>query len=141
MESSSTNDDQAIAAYLERAEESLEAAETLFESNFFRESVSQAYYSAFYAARACLTLEDIHPKTHSGTVAKFGEAFVKAGKANPKAGRVLNELEEDREKSDYEISLDISKEDARGAIEDAKFFLEAALDICQRKGENIGEEN
>lgn len=133
MGSSSESERQAMNAYLERAEESLDAAKTLFDSNFFRESISQAYYSAFYAARACLLLEGVHPKTHSGTVAKFGELFVKPGRAGQRSGRILNELEEDRQRADYQVTIDIGQQEARSAIEDAELFLNTAREICDGK--------
>lgn len=119
--------------FIKRAEESLAAAESLIESGFFRETVSRAYYSAYYAARACLSLENIHPKTHSGTISKFGEIFVKSGRTKVETGKLLNELEEDRQKCDYEISVDVDKKEAQRSIEDAKVFLEEALEIYRRE--------
>ncbi len=54
--------------YLERAYESLESAKILFENGKFNASISQAYYSMFYASKALLSLKKIYPKTHRGDV-------------------------------------------------------------------------
>jgi len=43
-----------IAAYLERAQQSLEAAKELASSGYFDFAASRAYYTAFYAATAVL---------------------------------------------------------------------------------------
>ncbi|KXA91513.1 hypothetical protein AKJ64_04680 [candidate division MSBL1 archaeon SCGC-AAA259E17] len=136
MGSSSEKREKLVNAYLERAEKALDASETLFDSDFYSECISQAYYSAYYAARACLLLEQVSPKTHSGTVAKFGELFVKTGRTEQRAGRVLNELEEDRQKADYQITIDVGREEARDAIEDGEYFLDKACEIC---GKELGE--
>ena len=41
-------------AFLQRASETLNAARTLYDAGFFRETVSRAYYAMFYAVEATL---------------------------------------------------------------------------------------
>jgi len=43
--------------YLHQAEEELQASVLLFEKEFYRESVSRAYYAMFHAAQAVLILK------------------------------------------------------------------------------------
>ena len=65
--------------YLEKAHESLESAEILFEKEKYNTSISQAYYAMFYASKALLSLKRIYPKTHKGMVSEFGLKFVIEG--------------------------------------------------------------
>jgi len=62
---------------IENAHEKLEAAKNLFENGFYNDSVSRAYYAMFFAAKALLFENDIHPKTHRGLISQFGLEFVK----------------------------------------------------------------
>lgn len=65
--------------HLERAEVKLTAAIVLFENNLLNDTISEAYYSMFHAAKALLTLKDHHPKTHKGLISEFGLQFVASG--------------------------------------------------------------
>jgi len=65
--------------YLERAYESLESAKILFENEKYNASISQTYYTMFYASKALLSLKKIYPKTHRGVISEFGLKFVNEG--------------------------------------------------------------
>ncbi len=58
--------------YLERAYEAIESARILFENGKYNASISQAYYSMFYASKALLSLRGIHPRTHRGVISELG---------------------------------------------------------------------
>mgnify|MGYP006306271263 FL=1 len=75
--------------YLDQAEEELNAANLLFNKNFYRESISRAYYSMFHATQALLLIKEIYPKSHKGVIQKFGEEFVKSGILEKKMGYIL----------------------------------------------------
>ena len=59
--------------YLDQAYEELNAANLIFYKDFYRESVSRAYYSMFHATQALLLIKEIYPKNHKGVIQKFGE--------------------------------------------------------------------
>ena len=61
----------------------------LFNKNFYRESISRAYYSMFHATQALLLIKEIYPKSHKGVIQKFGEEFVKSGILEKKMGYIL----------------------------------------------------
>lgn len=50
-------------AHLKKAEEKLEAAKRLFNEGFYDDTTSRAYYAMYHAAKACLALEGLSPKT------------------------------------------------------------------------------
>jgi uncharacterized protein (UPF0332 family) len=70
-----------IAAYLERAQQSLEAAKELASSGYFDFAASRAYYTAFYAATAVLLNEAVELSKHSAVIASIHQRFVKGGQA------------------------------------------------------------
>lgn len=65
--------------HLRRAEEKLKSAKLLFANEMLTDSVSEAYYAMFHAAKALLALKKIYPKTHGGMVSQFGLQFVTEG--------------------------------------------------------------
>lgn len=64
-----------VAANLERARESLEAARTLVEAEHFDDATSRAYYATFYAATAALLAEE---ESEAKRALKTAERLVEA---------------------------------------------------------------
>jgi len=125
---------------LERAEEKLGAANLLFENEMFADAISEAYYAMFHAAKSLLALRDIYPKTHTGVVAQFGLQFVNEGLIEELYAKSLAKAQTRREKADYDIYYEPSKEEAESIVEDAERFLERikkAVDEMQKS--RIGE--
>ena len=111
---------------LERAESKLSAAKVLLKEGYYDDAVSRAYYSMYFAARALLLTKDIAPKTLKGLrlISKFGLEFIDTGFIERTYGRALNVAEEDREDADYSITCEITEEEAKTVIEDAKKFID-----------------
>lgn len=114
-----------IAIYLERAQSSLRAAQTLVWSGYSDYAASRAYYAAFYAATALLLREGLAFGKHSGVIAAIHQRFVKTGRLEAKHGRDLNWLFGLRTTGDYGGATHVSTEDAEAAIEAAQEFCEA----------------
>ena len=87
--------------YLERAYDSLESAKILFDNGKYGASVSQAYYSMFYASKALLGIKGIHPRTHRGVVSELGLKFVNEGFIEEIYGKILAKGMQMRERVDY----------------------------------------
>ena len=86
----------------EQAERCLRSCKLLMSDGDTLGAVNRLYYALYHAARAALTHRDIEiPKTHSGLIARFGEAFVKPGDIPTSLGRLLNQAEHLRLLSDY----------------------------------------
>lgn len=114
---------QEIAAYLERADESIRAAQRLFEDGFFDFAASRAYYGAFYAASALLLSEGLDLSKHSGVIAAIHQRFVKTGKLDKEQGKALNWLFELRNIGDYGVNERVSKQETEEAIRAAESFV------------------
>lgn len=118
-----------IAANLERAAQSLEAARQLVAGTYYDFAAARAYYAAFYAATALLLDEGIEFTKHSGVIAAIHQRFVKAGRLDKSQGKSVNWLFELRSVGDYGGIAHVSKEDAEQAIETADRFVNAVLEL------------
>ena len=71
-----------IDELLERAHDSLDAANDLFDSEregYYRFTASRAYYAMFYAAEAALLSKGLSYSRHRGVVSGFAEHFTPRG--------------------------------------------------------------
>lgn len=114
-----------IAANLERAEQSIQAARQLTSGGYNDFAASRAYYAAFYAATAVLLNEGLEVNKHSAVIASIHQRFVKTGKLSEDHGKVLNWLFELRGVADYGGTAHVSRQEVDQAIEAAEKFLKA----------------
>ncbi|MFZ4628512.1 MAG: HEPN domain-containing protein [Blastocatellia bacterium] len=122
---------QEIAAYLERAEQSIQAAKDLVISGYHDFAASRAYYAAFYGATAILLHEGLDFSKHSGVIASIHQHFVKTGKLSKEQGKDLNWLFEIRNVGDYGGTVHVSQPLAEQAIEAAASFLRAIKPLLE----------
>ena len=118
-----------IAANLERAEQSIEAARQLESGLYYDFAAARAYYAAFYAATALLLNEGVEMSKHSGVIAAIHQRFVKTGKLDKTLGKSLNWLFELRSVGDYGGLSHVSREEGQQAVEAADSFLDAVLQL------------
>jgi len=121
-----------IAASLERATQSLEAAKELAARGYHDIAASRAYYAAFYAATAALLQEGLELSKHSGVIASVHQRLVKTGKLDKEQGKGLNWLFDLRNVGDYGITAHVSSHDALRAIQVAEDFLCFIQSLLQR---------
>jgi len=113
-----------IVVQIEKSKEKLDAAKVLLREGFIDDAISRAYYSMFHAASAVLLAEGITVDSHSALKTMFGLRFIKTGKIDPKYGRWLNRLKDERENGDYDIFTSFDHEDAQESINEAQEFIE-----------------
>jgi len=90
-----------IASELERADESLRAAQVLVDAGLFRDAESRLYYAAYHAAVAALLTEAIEPRSHAGVASLLGQHFVKTGRLDTGDARLFARLQKYRLEADY----------------------------------------
>lgn len=120
-----------IAAHLERAEQSVEAARQLLAGGYFDFAASRAYYAAFYAATAVLLHEGLELSKHSAVIASIHQRFVKTGKLDKEQGKTLNWLFELRSVGDYGGTAHVSQQDVERAIKAAEDFVTAVKPLTK----------
>jgi uncharacterized protein (UPF0332 family) len=120
-----------IAANLERAEQSIQAARHLASGGYYDFAASRAYYVAFYAATAVLLNEGVELSKHSAVIASIHQRFVKTGKLSKEQGKTLNWLFELRSVGDYGGTVHVSRQQVEQAIQAAAEFLSAIKPLLQ----------
>jgi len=124
--------EQEIAANLERADQSIQAAKDLAIKGYYDFAASRAYYAAFYGATAVLLNEGLDFGKHSGVIASIHQRFVKTGKLSQEHGKDLNWLFEIRNVGDYGGTVHVSSSQAERAIQAAESFLRAIKSLLNR---------
>ena len=123
--------EQEIAANLERAEQSIQAAKDLALKGYHDFAASRAYYAAFYGATAVLLNGGLDFSKHSGVIASIHQRFVKTGKLPKEQGKELNWLFEIRNVGDYGGTARVALPEAKRAIQAAEDFLNAIKSMLQ----------
>jgi uncharacterized protein (UPF0332 family) len=121
-----------IAAHLERAEQSIDAAGQLAASGFYDFAASRAYYAAFYASTAALLNEGLELSKHSGVIASVHQRLVKTGKPDKEHGKELNWLFGLRNVGDYGVTAHVSQQDTERAIHVAEGFLRVIQSLLRQ---------
>jgi uncharacterized protein (UPF0332 family) len=114
-------------ALLEKAQRSLEAAESLIEQSFYEFAVSRAYYAMFYVAEALLDHEGLSFSTHAAVISAFGQYLARPGKIPVEFHRHLIDAQAQRTRADYDPNPDLSKIDAELLVGQAQSLLAVAL--------------
>jgi uncharacterized protein (UPF0332 family) len=114
--------------FMASANERLRAARAALAAGFPSVAVSAVYYAALYAARAALSEEERHAKTHRGTWNLFAETFVSSGRFDPELLAAARRIQDVREASDYD-AREVSSEEAGAIIADAEAFVAGVAEI------------
>ena len=120
-----------IAAHLERAEQSVQAARQLASGGYYDFAASRAYYAAFYAATAVLLNEGVELGKHSAVIASIHQRFVKTGRLGKEQGKTLNWLFELRNVGDYGGTTHVSSQQVEQATQAAEEFLSAIKSLLR----------
>lgn len=108
---------------IEKARQSVEAAELLLRDSFFDFSASRAYYAMFYALEALLLDQDLTFSKHSAVISVFGKDFIKTGKFDKKYHQYILEAFDLRNAGDYGTMHSVPEEKAKELIENARELI------------------
>jgi uncharacterized protein (UPF0332 family) len=123
-------------AFLIRADEEIQTVRDNIDNGHYHTAVSRAYYAMFYAATAILLTKNIVRSKHSGVSAAFGRDFVRTGEIDPMYHRLLLETFHERTRSDYNVSVSETRQQAETALQNAKNFVSMAKDFLEK---SVGE--
>ena len=110
---------------LDRAEECLTEAQSLFEAEKYKGAANRLYYSIFHAMRAVLALDGVDMKHHSGVISEFRRRYIKTNKLDVKLSKIISRLSEMRSESDYDDFYVLSKKSVLEQFENVRFFIDA----------------
>ena len=114
-----------LAKYrLEKAKETIEAANDLITHNHFNDAVGRCYYAIFSAMRALLALKKLDSKKHTGVIALFNQHFVKEKIFPLELQELIGQAKIIREKTDYGDFFSVPVEIARQHLKNASRFVQ-----------------
>jgi len=105
-----------IRLRLRLARDKIRVAEILFKNKEYRDVISRAYYSVFYAAKAFLLSRGENPVSHKGTDILFHRLCEIQGKPSIHAAKIFSLMRQARLNADYKEKVRFTKEDAKEAM-------------------------
>ena len=114
-----------VAAHMERACQSAEAARTLCDAGLFDDAASRAYYAAFHAATAVLMARGLTFRKHGAIIGAVHKHLVHAGVLTVEMGKWLAWLFELRSVGDYGEIIHVDADQARLALARAQALVGA----------------
>ena len=118
----------------ERAVETLEVAEFLYEAGKYRDSNNRSYYAAYYAMKAVYTTQGLDFKKHKTLIANFNKEYVATEIFPRTLGKKISTLAIIREQSDYNDFYVASKQESLQQITIAKEFIQTVEAFLKVKG-------
>ena len=112
-----------LSQFLSLAEEELETSKLVLGNQYYRASVSRAYYAMYYATQALLIAKNLARRTHKGVIQQFSQHFVKSGDFPTSMAKDLKRVYDLRQLSDYEAAISLTLEEAAMALEASAGFV------------------
>ncbi len=125
--------DNLIKYRLSTANEKLESAKLLLDSEKYRDSIGRSYYAIFTAVRAVLAADKIDFSKHSGVIAYFQKEYIKTGIFDVKYSKYLQTAFQIRNSCDYDDFFIASKQDAEEQYCRAVEFYDAIQNYLRNK--------
>jgi uncharacterized protein (UPF0332 family) len=119
---------------LEKARQSLNAAQDLLNNGYPDFSASRSYYTMFYLASALLEKENLSFSKHSGVISAFGQKIVRSGTVPNEFHRWLISAQQLRLTGDYGEPNAVDMEQATQQIERAKQFMQIIEKLLEQDG-------
>ena len=113
---------------LDKAVDSIEAAEILVDKEKADHAVARAYYAMFYIAEALLNEKGLKFNKHSAVHAAFGEHFAKTKELNAKFHRWLLNSFDKRQIADYDVDGEIERD-----VAEMQFIKPASFSARSRR--------
>ena len=128
-----SNEDKQLLTrlHLDKAHACLSDGEQLMELGSVSAAANRFYYAVFHTVQALFVANGLFSRTHRGTNAQFNQHFIQQGKIDPKFGHFLAVMENMREKADYDVIYDVSREDLEALKPLAYELLEQIEQILQ----------
>lgn len=106
-----------------KARERLESAKILLNKKQYSDSIFRSYYAVLDTARTLLSMHEIYPKSHAGTITKFNLHFIKTGIFPKNFSKLLAQVEKSRTEADYSFEINFTKDEAEDRLRLAETFV------------------
>lgn len=118
---------------LSRADETLEDAMILANSERWNACVNRLYYACFYAVSALLVRHGLSSSKHTGVRSLFNRYYVKTGKIPKDLARIYNDLFERRQEGDYIDFVKFEKSQVLPWISDAQQLVKYIVELSEKE--------
>ena len=109
---------------LQQADEALQEAVILRETNHLRGALARAYYGMFHAVQALIVQRQAEVSKHSGAIAFFDREYVKTGIFDKQLSKWLHRMFDLRQDSDYGDMFIPSQEQCDEALTHTREFID-----------------
>ncbi len=116
---------------INKARETLEDAEILFNNKRLSSSVNRIYYALFHLITALLLTEGFSSSKHSGVKSLFNSHFIKTKKVDKEIGRFFSNIFDFRQKGDYGDFVNFEEEKVKEWLEKAKMYFDELIKIIK----------
>jgi uncharacterized protein (UPF0332 family) len=123
-----------VRAEVEKAEDSLRAAQALFDAGLFDDCVSRAYYAVFHLVCAVVLTEGLESRSRQGVEHLLNFHFVRPGKVDPAHAKALVRLMQFRLQADYSRAFRFTREGAKEELDLAASTSVALRELLRRWG-------
>ncbi len=114
-----------VKELLEKARQSAEAANVLWQNGFADFSASRSYYAMFYSIEALFLHQDRSFSSHKAVISAFGREFIKTGIFPATFHQYILEAFDLRNTGDYGSMYAIEEKKAQELIQNATAMIEA----------------
>lgn len=122
---------------LERANESIRAAELMLENEMHIPAMNRIYYSMFYAVQALLVLKESTFSKHGQVRGFFNKEFIKSGVFPKEFGKLFNTVFEYRQKFDYVDLITPEEELLLDYIYKANIFIKKINEFIEEQLQSL----
>ena len=102
-----------VSRELKRAHDTFDEIEILQKAKKWNGAANRVYYTVFHAVNALFIHDGLQAARHKGSHSLFSQHYIKTGKLPVEFGRLYNNLQTLREKSDYNCFYDVTEEDIK----------------------------
>ena len=122
-----------ISSLLEKAQQSIDAAESLQINGYLDFAASRLYYAMFYVAQTLLLSRNQSYSSHSAVIAAYGREFAKTGDLDIRFHRYLLDAQDIRNIGDYGLGGEVNIPQCQELMLWAQSFLDVAQAYLMKK--------
>jgi uncharacterized protein (UPF0332 family) len=108
---------------IEQAKATKNEAKLMIDNDMFRGAINRIYYGMFYMLLALALKYEFDSSKHGQLTGWFNKTFIKEAVIERRFGRILREAFEHRQKSDYAVYIEYTKEEVQSKYKLMQEFL------------------
>lgn len=120
-----------LIAYLEKAKQYIDNAETYFEVGDFQGTIANTCHAIISGLDTIQLVENLKLKSGVDLIASFGKSFVEANIFSRKMSSLLKKASELHESEEIDIENTVDKKDAEESLKIGKDFIDKIVEYLK----------